>query len=162
MMLYLVRHGDAVGADVNPERPLSREGRKDILKVAQYLKKNNIEIDCIWHSGKKRAIETAQLIAEALDRKELCEEHVGLNPNDDVEIMAEEINEVARIEDEREGLMVVGHLPLLEQLGSFLITGSASGQIIEFHAGGVACLHRDGQGKWSFAWGVYPEMINLT
>ena len=63
MMLYLVRHGDAVGADVNPTRPLSEEGREEVLKVAHHLKKNRIEVDHIWHSGKVRAIETAEIIA---------------------------------------------------------------------------------------------------
>ena len=38
MKLYLVQHAKAVEKDVDSERPLSAEGRKDIEKVAAFLK----------------------------------------------------------------------------------------------------------------------------
>ena len=37
MYLYLVQHGAAVSKEIDPERPLSQEGRAEVRKVASYL-----------------------------------------------------------------------------------------------------------------------------
>ena len=37
MKLYLMQHGDALQKDVDPDRPLSPRGRRDIEKIAAFL-----------------------------------------------------------------------------------------------------------------------------
>jgi phosphohistidine phosphatase len=59
-VLYLVHHGDAVGPDVNPMRPLSDRGRVESDMLAQKAAERGVKPDIIWHSGKLRARQTAE------------------------------------------------------------------------------------------------------
>ena len=59
MRLYLVQHGDAVPKDVDPDRPLSDQGRADIKRLTVWLSHQNVQVAQILHSGKNRAKETA-------------------------------------------------------------------------------------------------------
>jgi len=71
MKLYLVRHGDAVFDQVDSTRPLNEKGKADVLKVAMHLKEGVPHIESIFHSGKKRAEQTAEIIKNALYRMEV-------------------------------------------------------------------------------------------
>ncbi len=59
-MLYLVHHGDAVGPDVDPMRPLSERGRAQVDALAREAGSRGAKPDVIWHSGKLRARQTAE------------------------------------------------------------------------------------------------------
>ena len=65
-MLFLVHHGDAVGPDVNPMRPLSDRGRLQVDMLAQNAAEHGAKPDVIWHSGKLRARQTAEAYLETL------------------------------------------------------------------------------------------------
>ncbi|MEJ2700720.1 MAG: histidine phosphatase family protein [Desulfuromonadales bacterium] len=67
MELYLMQHGQAVPESENPEKPLSREGVAQIQASAAAMRKLGISLDTLIHSPKKRAKQTAALIAEALN-----------------------------------------------------------------------------------------------
>ena len=54
MKLYLVHHGDAVPADVDPQRPLSAEGRVGVEQVAGAAAQRAVKPAVVWHSGKLR------------------------------------------------------------------------------------------------------------
>jgi len=159
MKLYLVRHGQATTEQENPSRPLTEVGREEVLKVAKFLKKPGIEVDAIWHSTKQRAIETAQIMAEILERKELCREISGLKPNDSIQPISEKIQEMACSEAEPEGLMIVGHLPFLEKMASFLLTDSPAEVMIQFYPSGVVQLEWTVEKHWKFVWAVVPRVI---
>jgi len=67
MNLYLVQHAEAKRKEEDPERPLSEKGRVDIRKVAVYIAGHiNIKVSAIIHSGKTRARQTAEALAEYL------------------------------------------------------------------------------------------------
>ncbi len=66
MKLYLVQHAKAASKQADPQRPLTEEGRRDIQKVASFIRPLGLGLDYLWHSGKKRAAETAEILAEAL------------------------------------------------------------------------------------------------
>jgi phosphohistidine phosphatase len=156
--LYLVQHGEAVSEQENPERPLTDSGRRDVTKIARFLKQEDVEIDRLWHSPKRRAVETAEILAEALQIRELCEERKGLTPNDPVEPVFETVQKI-RPEDEIESLMIVSHLPFLQRLAALCLEGSPSESPVQFHMGGVVCLERQNQGPWQFVWAVHPELL---
>ena len=61
--LYLVQHGEAVPDDVDPARPLSQAGKKDVERLAEFLARRKLAVSRILHSGKLRAQQTAELIA---------------------------------------------------------------------------------------------------
>ena len=67
MRLYLAQHGEAMSELQDPERPLTESGMVNVRRVAQFIVKNtDVRVQSIHHSGKKRALQTAELFAEAL------------------------------------------------------------------------------------------------
>ena len=66
MKLYLVRHGDYVSSDIDPEQPLSEKGIRETEAVANLLEQAPIEIDEILHSEKRRAQQTAKILAKSI------------------------------------------------------------------------------------------------
>ena len=68
--LYLVRHAKSSWnyPDLrDDERPLLEKGIKRTKKVANFLLEQNVRVDCIKSSPAVRALETARIIAHALD-----------------------------------------------------------------------------------------------
>ena len=153
MKVYLIRHGDAVSSDVDPQRPLSEQGREDVGKIASFVSNLNIRVERIWHSGKSRAAQTAEILSEAVTASRGCSSRKGLKPNDDVSTFAEEL------EAYDTDLMVVGHLPFLWNLTSLLAAGRETADIAAFSAAAIACLRRSDPGVWQIEWMITPEIL---
>jgi phosphohistidine phosphatase SixA len=51
MRLYIVQHGDAIPERVDPERPLSVEGRRDVEAVARLLASAGTRAVRVAHSA---------------------------------------------------------------------------------------------------------------
>ncbi len=81
MLVYLVRHGEAVPDNVDPARPLSEKGRAEVEETAKQLLADGAKVDEIWHSGKLRAKQTAEIIARVLGVEKVLEKP-GLKPDD--------------------------------------------------------------------------------
>jgi len=60
MHLLLVHHGDAVGPEVDPQRPLSARGRLAVERLAASAASRGAKPAVVWHSGKLRAKQTAE------------------------------------------------------------------------------------------------------
>lgn len=150
MNLYLIRHGEAVPETVDPSKPLSEEGRNDIQKVADHIKNMNISVQTIRHSGKKRAKETAEIIAQAVNSEEGIREVQGLAPNDDIHSIIDEV------EISHNDLLLVGHLPYLGKLASQLVSGKEDADVIQFGAGTIVCLKKE-DAKWNIEWAFSPQ-----
>ena len=152
MKIYIVRHGDAVSSQVDAERPLSEQGRADIRKIALFIKPMGISVEHIWHSGKLRAAQTAEILADAITVKN-CSARKGLKPNDDVTNIADEL------EAYDTNLMLVGHLPFVAYLTSLLVAGKETAIAIAFDAGSIACLNRHNPDDWQIEWMMTPELL---
>jgi phosphohistidine phosphatase len=150
MKLYLVQHGLSLPEEQDPQKPLSREGKKQTLKIADFLKKRKIAVDCLWHSTKLRAIQTAQIISKSIKCSEI-QERDDLNPLDPVDKFPE------KIESLNKDLMIVGHLPFLQKLVSLLLSGAETNEFVAFENSGVICLEY--AGVWKIAWMITPELI---
>ena len=153
MRLYLIQHGEAKSKDEDPSRPLTEKGAKDAEKVAEHISKLGVKVKKIFHSGKLRAKQTAEICAKYLKPEEGVSETVGLNPLDPPETWIEKLKTI------NEDIMLTGHLPHLSKLTSALITGDKNKEIIKFRNAGTVCLERDEQGKWTILWAIPPEMI---
>lgn len=152
MKLYLVQHGEATSKEADPNRPLTGKGKKDVSRMAEFLKKKGIRVIATWHSEKLRAIQTAQILGEAVSVEIVKQE--GLAPNDPVDKWLEELN--TRFKD----VMIVGHLPFLERLASLLLMGDETSPTAGFKPGAVVCLKQEDTGeKWSLAWIKLPESV---
>ena len=148
MTLFLVRHGEALAEDVDTARPLSEAGRKEAELMAAFL--SEIRVDEIRHSTKLRAKQTAEAFGARLGLK--AAEAEGLSPMDDPSIWA------AKLKLHTKNLMLVGHLPHLDRLGSLLLCGTATGGHMEFDPGTVLCLESVGE-SWVLKYMISPWMI---
>ena len=153
MKVYLVRHGEAVSSQFDPQRPLSEQGLADIRKVASFIKPLEISVGHIRHSGKLRSAQTAEILAGAVLVEKDCSAHKDLGPNDDVTIIAEELNACDT------DLMIVGHLPFLAYLTSLLVAGKQTTNVVAFAAGAIACLNRRNPGQWQIEWMITPKLL---
>lgn len=66
-----------------------------------------------------------------------------------------------RISQEREDLMLVGHLPFLEKLTSLLLCGNEKTRLVLFRYGAIVCLEQREDKGWGVRWILTPEMIGL-
>ncbi len=152
MALYLVQHGKNLPKDVDPDKSLSDEGRSEVERIATVAKGYNVPVSSIRHSGKKRAEETARIFADALEPAQGVSSVEGIGPMDDVAAFA------GTIDPEGNG-MVVGHLPFMEKLTGFLITGDADKPVFKFQNGGILCLDRDEDADgWVIRWSLMPHI----
>ena len=67
MELFLVQHGQAMNEADNPQRPLTPEGAEVVGRIAMWARETGVRVQQIHHSGKLRAQETAQILAEHLN-----------------------------------------------------------------------------------------------
>jgi phosphohistidine phosphatase len=151
--LYLIQHGEATTEEVDPSRPLTAKGRTDVKKIASFLKGVGLGPMVVFHSGKTRARQTAEIIAAQLLPGGPVKERDGLAPNDPVKFLANEISGMAN------DLMMVGHLPFLGKLAARLLAGVESKNVVAFRQGGVVCLQWSEDQTWQVAWMVTPELL---
>ncbi len=151
MRLYLVQHGEAKSEAEDPERSLTNRGEEETRKISSTIKKLGIRPSRIYPSGKKRAEQTAVIIARALGMSPQLGQ--GLNPNDDIRPWVE------RITRETEDLMLVGHLPFMEKLASFLVCGKEGAKAVLFRYSAILCLEKKEPVRWAIAWVLKPEMV---
>jgi phosphohistidine phosphatase len=125
MKLYLVRHGPAenqsrTGRDF--DRTLTIDGRQKVQSMAAELGKRGEVPERIITSPLRRAVETGELIAGALDLHPSSELSCDLEPGSDVSAL------VARLLGERaQKVMLVGHEPDMSSLASRLLPGWSRG-----------------------------------
>ena len=152
MKLYLVRHGEAKPAEIDPSRGLTAKGIQDVTKVAEFLSNARLEVNEIFHSGKTRAQQAASIFADHITVRHGVFDAEGLSPNDDPSIWA------ARLSRLTEDTMLVGHLPHLAKLATRLLSDDPKSPSITFHSAGVLCLSRSQEG-WSVEWMVIPDIL---
>ncbi|MBW2038050.1 MAG: phosphohistidine phosphatase SixA [Deltaproteobacteria bacterium] len=154
MNLYLVQHAEPKREEEDPQKPLSEKGWSDIGKVAAFIVEHtNIQVISIMHSGKTRARQTAEALAEHLNPPEGVKEAEGL------ESLADPSRWAQRLAETKEDIMLVGHLPHLSKLSAHLLCQDENKRIVNFQMGGIVCLGRDESGIWSVRWMVIPQIL---
>ncbi len=160
MKIYLVQHGIAYSKKVDPDRHVSPEGFEILHKIGEFAKSTKkIYPKIIFHSGKVRALQTAEIFANFLSPKQGFQQTEGLNPLDDPAIWAEKLNQMD------EDIMVVGHLPHLQLLYERLVLKNldqkelADTPQMEFHNGGILALEKYGEKKWVVDFEILPNAV---
>jgi phosphohistidine phosphatase len=152
MPLFLVQHGKSLPKEQDPQRGLSDEGRTGVHRVAAEARHHGVKVDRIVHSGKRRAEETAEIFAAALDPPNGIEQRDGLKPLDDVVAIADGL-------DAGENLMLVGHLPFMERLAAYLVAGFTDRPVVRFRNGGIIALDQDSERRtWHIQWVLVPHI----
>ena len=149
MEFYLVRHGEAVSQAVNGQRPLTPEGRRDVEMLGRAAAQRGIRPSQIFHSGLLRARQTAEILSQSIGPVEGVRELVGLRPEDDPVIAK------AELESSTVSLMLVGHLPHISRLASFLVTGNAEQELVQFAPATVLGLSYENH-RWKILWKLTP------
>jgi phosphohistidine phosphatase len=152
MDLFLVRHGQAKMEGEDPARGLADLGIQQVEAAAQWTARSGAGVSQIWHSGKKRAQQTAEIFARHVPPAKGVVETQGLLPNDDV-LRAAEL-----VEAESQSVMIVGHLPFLPRLASALVAGDPERVGFGMFEATVICLHRR-EGRWFMRWMITPNEI---
>ena len=152
MPLYLVQHGQSLPKNVDPDQGLSEEGVKETDRIAGVAKSYHINVGQILHSVKTRARKTADIFASALNPAGGVKEVEGLKPMDDVAAFAASISPDTNI-------MLVGHLPFMERMTSYLVTGSIDKPVFKFQNSGIVCLDQDpDSNSWVIIWTLMPNI----
>jgi phosphohistidine phosphatase len=136
MEVYLVKHGEAKLESEDPQRPLTARGNLEVEKVARFAAGLRLPVSQILHSGKFRARQTAEILAQYLNPPHGVREQEELAATDDPGIAEELVRQAA------EPIMLV-YLPHLSRLTSLLILGNPAKEVIRFLNGGH-CLPDDG------------------
>jgi phosphohistidine phosphatase len=151
MALYLVQHGRNLPKEQDSEQPLSDEGRAEVERIAEVAAGYRVHVAAIDHSPKLRAQQTAEIFGSYLKPEAGIKERSGIKALDDVTAVANELNPSGN-------RMLVGHLPFMERLAAFLITGRQEPRVIKFQNGGIVCLNQEEDAGWFIAWSLLPNI----
>lgn len=150
MELYFAQHGKAMSKDEDPDRPLTDEGREETRRVARAAA--DLELDAIWHSGKLRARQTAEIFAEELHPAQGLVKKDWLGPTDD----PTEAVDAAR--QAGETVLLVGHLPYMSRLPAILLAGHPDATTVDTRYSGVVAMG-EGEDGWLLRWYLRPEIV---
>jgi phosphohistidine phosphatase len=133
MDLWLVRHGEAVPASVDPARPLSANGIRAVSAAASSLTGKLGRLDLAVSSGKLRARQTAEILCAAAGYpSDRLEETQALLPDAAPERFLEFLEE----HKGKENILCVGHLPSIALIASALLSAGDPVKLV-FEAGSV-------------------------
>jgi phosphohistidine phosphatase len=142
MKLYLAQHARALPKEQDAARPLSDDGRAEATRVARILEPLKLTVEQIWHSGKTRAAQTAEIYARTIIPRAGLVARDGLAPNDNITLLRDELAAATG------NAMIVGHMPFVARLTSLLLTGYESPPIVAFVNAAIVCLARSPDNRW--------------
>ena len=119
MRVVLVHHAQAVGPEIDPQRPLSSAGLEHASALALRVKREAFVPQAIWHSGKLRARQTAEAFLLACAPFAEFKMIRGLLPDDPPEWLA------AELAAEERDVLLVGHIPNIMRLAASLAENAA-------------------------------------
>ena len=144
MIVYLVHHSDAVGPEVDPQRPLSAGGRAHVERIAADAAARGARPAIVWHSGKLRAKQTAEALRRACNPLAELSATRDLQPDDPPQWIAE------RLRGEARDILIAGHFPHLPRL-LMRLTNSHDERAFPQH--GVVALQTEDEGEtWKEVW----------
>ena len=154
MKLYLVRHGEALAKEIDPDQSLSEAGRANVERLAAFVGPRGVRAARILHSGKTRARQTAEILAEAMADAGACAARDGLAPNDPTAPVADAFAE------SQDDTVMVGHLPFLSDLAARLVVGSEGVTVAVFRPATMVCLEHGVGSGWYVAWMLRADMLD--
>jgi phosphohistidine phosphatase len=135
MIIYLLRHGDAVDAArfEDSERPLSDFGRRQASAVGAYLAGSQAGIQQIYCSPLLRAQQTGEVVQRELGQVPIQSTEVLLSSRDPRDIVQELKRNTVK------SVLLIGHEPHLSRTISLLLWGDIRSRV-EMKKCSLACV----------------------
>jgi phosphohistidine phosphatase len=144
MRLFLVHHGEAVGPDVDPRRPLSPAGLAAVERLAADAARRGVKPTVVWHSGKLRAKQTAEAFWRACNALAEFSATRDLQPDDPPAWLRD------RLRAEPRDVLIAGHFPHLPRLLALLL---GRDDVPAFPQHGIVALETGDEGEsWKEVW----------
>ena len=134
---------------VDAMRPLSSRGRAMAELLALEAARRGAKPECIWHSGKLRAKQTAEAFWRTCNPLATFTAERGLQPMDPPEWMRD------RFPGEPRHLMAVGHMPNLPRLLRLMVGEDPDSSSVSYPLNGVVALEAEGD-RWIGRWRLDP------
>lgn len=145
MRLFLVHHGEAIGPEVDPQRPLTARGVASCQRLSAACAARGARPAFIWHSGKLRARQTAEHFWRACNPLAEFAAVRGLQPGDSPGWMRD------HLAGETGDVLLAGHMPNLPRLLRLLLAGDDQ-QTADFPLHGVVALERGDDSSYTEVW----------
>ena len=154
MIVFLLRHGKAARPSTlihsDHMRPLTNEGRSEMVKIGRALKHLDIQPDMLVSSPLVRSVQTAEIVSEYVDASiTLWDE---LKPESHPSATLKLIHSL-----HVKSIMLVGHEPHLTDLISHMI--STTMLPISLKKGGLACIRMPAKGFASLRYLLTPRQM---
>lgn len=150
MRIFLIRHGEATDVVKDPKRPLTQTGCAQIQNMADYLQIEHAQIKQIFHSGKERSKQTAEIICQTIAPEAPVGVLEELDPDADPKDL------MPLIEAFGDGTLYSGHLPYLQNIVENLLNEEADE--IVFNPGSLVILETQDGKTWKLIRCVHPEV----
>jgi phosphohistidine phosphatase len=157
MRIFIVRHGiaeeSAKGGD--RARELSEEGRRKMKDAASGFARLDLQVDHIFSSPLVRAVQTAEILARAIDKGHSIEKMEELSPAHSPEEVLNRLRELKHAGN----VMLAGHEPNCGELAAHLL-GNA---VVEFKKGAICLIETDSitAGNGILIWHLSPQALRL-
>jgi phosphohistidine phosphatase len=126
---------------------------QDVDRLARFLKKAGIKVDRVIHSGKLRAVQTAECLVNLIAPGLELEASGIINPNDNPKAFD------WQSESWDKDTLIVGHLPFMAKLVSHLVVNDESKLITAYQPGSIVCLERVIDAHWQIDWMLRPDLF---
>ena len=142
MNLFILRHG--IAADLgdpglpkdltDADRPLTAKGKKKLWRATGAMQALGLRFDVVLSSPLLRAMQTAQIVAGAMELRKKLVLTDSLAPGGSPKALIDQINQ---LEPRAKNILLVGHEPYLSKFIALLTTGNTSAEL-ELKKGGLA------------------------
>ena len=153
MQLYFLRHGQAeFGSGVSDhDRQLTPRGVERTRTAGRVLAALDLGITHIFSSPRVRALQTAEIVAEALGKEVDIRDEVNFGFDVDG------VLELTRDLPEDANVMFVGHEPSMS-----VVVGRITGGVVEMKKGGLARVDLDDRGapRGYLVWLIAPKVFD--
>ena len=136
-------------------RALTDKGRRQAERMGRLLKRLDVRFDCVLASPLTRAVETADVVLDAMGSPVAIQTFDVFRPNGPAEEQRQAIHRA-----DGKSMLVVGHLPSIGELATVFLRGRNE-PLILFHKSTLAALKCAAEGDVLYAtleWIVSPAM----
>ena len=150
MKLYLMRHGEASATKDDTEQVLTPHGKAAIEQLAERLQHEKLQLSQVYHSGKKRAQQTAEIMIRFIAPGLTANVLDNIKPSDDPAFVLPVINSWS------ENCLITSHLPFIPNLVTLLTRSDSHLGSINYVPGTLICLEKNNDNHWEIIWATAP------